>query len=74
MKLRIVCVETEYGRAANIGGPVAVAYKTFDLDAPPELATWLSGAGKWLDRGIRGVEVFSSPDQVEVAPVSAPKQ
>ena len=56
MKLRILCTETDFGLAANVGGPVNVNHKTFDLPCSPELEAWLADVDKWRARTIHGVE------------------
>jgi hypothetical protein len=56
--IRIVCTEVDAGAAANVGGPVHVRMKTFDVDIP-ELEAWLAPVANntYLDRSVAGVEV-----------------
>ena len=59
--MRIICVETESGAAANIGGPVHVSYRTFDiLDGGEAVERWLNEplekGWRYSDRSIIGVE------------------
>jgi hypothetical protein len=60
--IRLICTESESGAACNVGGPVVVTYRTFDLPCPPEVAEWLSGRGAYVERFISGVEVVSPPN------------
>lgn len=32
--IRLICRETDCGAAANVGGPVEVSHKTFEIDIP----------------------------------------
>lgn len=61
--LRIICVQSNYGAAANVGGPVCVTHKTFLVDCP-EVESWLSTPKSenrtYEDRSIVGVEVVAS--------------
>lgn len=58
--LRIIVVETDYGVAANIGGPVQVSRRTFDIPCPADFTAYLTGLSpderKWATRFIEGIE------------------
>lgn len=59
MKLRIICVENDFGEAANVGGPCKVTHKTVDVEpVPDELVAWLKGKTQWRDRWVEAVEVI----------------
>jgi hypothetical protein len=53
--LRIIAEESDIGAAANVGGPVIVRHKTFDVNAP-EVERYLSLKQQWATRQIIGVE------------------
>jgi len=54
--IRIIVVTTDYGDAANVGGPVHVDYRTFEVEAP-EVEQYLnSGPKSYGGRSIVGVE------------------
>jgi hypothetical protein len=53
--LRIVVRESNCGAACNVGGPVDVTWKTFDVDLP-ELEAYLSEAVRFQTREVVGVE------------------
>ncbi len=63
--IRIVIQETDFGNAANIGGPVETRIKTFDVELP-EVEKHLHAAEKakeekrqcWFSRQVIGVEVL----------------
>ena len=38
--IRIVCRDTDVGAAVNVGGPVNLTYKTFDVELPA-VEEWL---------------------------------
>lgn len=72
--MRIICVETESGAAANIGGPVHVSYHTFDvLDGGEAVERWLNEpiekGWRYSDRSIVGVEYerATKPDAAALA-------
>ncbi len=56
--LRIIITTTDCGAAANVGGPVIVRHKTFDVPAP-EVEAFLNAQkkGTYVDSFISGVEV-----------------
>lgn len=56
MSLRIICMDHEFGAAANIGGPTHTAYKTFDVEAPA-IEEWLREQAAYCQRSIVGVEL-----------------
>ena len=74
--IRIICTETDFGDAANIGGPVIVRHKTFDIDAP-EVEEWLRFPAEelkrlraaypsnniWISRFTHGVELIDPPEE-----------
>jgi hypothetical protein len=45
------------GTAINVGGPVHVDHKTFEIHCPPELEFWLMH-GKGREKSIQGVEIM----------------
>ena len=57
--LRIICVQSDCAAAANVGGPVEVSHKTFDIecDAAEE---WLKEVrqASYVNRSVAGVEVL----------------
>ena len=67
MRLRIVCVDVDHGRAANVGGPVMTFPKTFDMDAPEELKRWLDYGRQWHDRFIEHVEILPGTSEEPMA-------
>jgi hypothetical protein len=68
MPLRIIVCDVDSGYACNVGGPVAVNYRTFDIDAP-EVEAFLREPSekKWSysQRTISGVEVLAAKEQKE---------
>jgi len=60
--IRIICADTDYSSAANVGGPVDTRHRTFDIDAP-EVEAFLKGSGKWNSRSFVGIEVVEQPAQ-----------
>lgn len=60
MSLRIIVCDVDSGNACNVGGPVEVKYRTFDIEAPeveafvrePKDFGW-----SYYQRHISGVEV-----------------
>ena len=58
--LRIICCDVNCGAAANVGGPVHTAFKTFDVDAPEVEAFLLEfvGKGGYTERSVTGVEIL----------------
>ena len=56
--LRLVCLSVDCGDAAHVGGPVHQRFKTFDLECPAELVTWLTeNRSSYETRTITGVEL-----------------
>lgn len=58
--LRVICSETNFAEAANVGGPAVVTHKTFDIDIPAALVAWLSEENKWHIRHIVGFELLTT--------------
>lgn len=59
MALRIIVATTDAARAAHVGGPIEVKYKTFDIEAPEVERFLKSGKpNNFWDRTIVGVEVL----------------
>jgi hypothetical protein len=56
--IRIICHEADAGMAANVGGPVRVTHKTFDVELP-ELETWLLEQLAYGHRQVEGVEILA---------------
>lgn len=56
--LRIITRYTDCGAAANVGGPVIEAYRTFDVDLP-ELVAYLTAPrdNQWVTRTVIGAEL-----------------
>ena len=54
--IRIIVQESCFAMAANVGGPVQVKCKTFDVDFP-ELEAFLTSEQKYAERQVLGVEV-----------------
>lgn len=56
--IRIVCIESSYGAAANVGGPVHQYTKTFDISGPDadKCAEWLRSIPSHGERSVVGVE------------------
>lgn len=71
--LRIICVENDYGAAANIGGPVDISHKTFDVECAA-VEEWLqarrlpkgSPGPSYANRSIAGVEVLPPAEATAV--------
>ena len=57
--LRIICVDSDHGAAANIGGPVDTKHKTFEVDCPADLAAFLDDERSYRVRFIEAVEFCS---------------
>jgi hypothetical protein len=59
--IRIVVQEAEAGMAANVGGPVQIKYRTFDVNLP-ELEAYLREPKEqkltYTDRQVSGVELL----------------
>jgi hypothetical protein len=55
--IRLICFEADAGMAANVGGPVRITRKTFDIEAP-EMEAWLREEGSYINRGFEGIEVL----------------
>lgn len=61
--LRVICVSVDAGAAANVGGPVHIDHKTFDVPATPELVKWLEvNPRSYISRSIQGVELITQED------------
>lgn len=65
--LRAIVEDVDAGAAANVGGPVIVAHKTFDLKGIPDLTrleAYLAEAKKWTggfaSRRVIGVELVET--------------
>ena len=57
--LRIIIQTSDYGTAANVGGPVLTKFKTFDVPAPDELVEFMEkNQGKWNYAHIHGAELL----------------
>ena len=56
--LRIIVVESDFGAAANVGGPVQVTRSTFDVPCSGALSDCLKryADDKWVRVWIEGVE------------------
>ena len=54
--IRIIGVSADAGMAANVGGPVHLSHRSFDIEFPA-LEVWLAAAGGYLQRSVQGVEV-----------------
>lgn len=57
--IRLIVTTNDHTLAANIGGPVEITQRTFDVLAPSELVKFLEEgkAAKYSSRWISGVEV-----------------
>lgn len=55
--IRLIVRSTNVGAAANVGGPVDIGFKTFDIEAP-ELESYLSINQAYLSREVIGVELI----------------
>ena len=53
--IRIICSNTDYADAANVGGHVSVTYKTFDVDLPA-VEAWINEQVQWSSRSFIGIE------------------
>jgi hypothetical protein len=61
--IRIVCSIADASMAANVGGPVQVAMKTFDVDLP-ELEQWLTKRDhSYQERTFTGIEVIQPKEK-----------
>lgn len=58
MAIRIIVTTTDAGAAANVGGPVHVTHKTFDVQAPEVEAFMAEEMRSFQYRCIVGVEVI----------------
>jgi hypothetical protein len=63
--IRIIVATTDACRAAHVGGPVEVTYRTFDV-VIPELEAFMAERDGWkkeglLDRTVVGVELIPGP-------------
>ncbi len=59
--LRVIVTNNDFTLAANIGGPVEITHRTFDVLAPKELVEFLDAEIKHCSRWISGVEVCKWP-------------
>lgn len=55
-KIRLLCQSSDAGAAVNVGGPVVLKAKTFDVDVPDAVWMWLVGASTFESRMCIGVE------------------
>lgn len=64
--IRVIVAITDAQRAAHVGGPVEVSYKTFDI-AAPELEAYMSNPkpNTFYERTIVGVEVLPRAEDDE---------
>lgn len=60
--IRLIFVQVNSGEAANVGGPVSVEHKTFDVDLPV-VEKWLGEPAAmndhWTRREFVGIEVLA---------------
>ena len=63
MALRVIVTTTDAEAAANVGGPVHVTHKTFDIEAPEVEAFMAEKMHSYQYRAIVGVEVLQSKGQ-----------
>lgn len=56
--IRVIVTTVNAGAAANVGGPVHVQHKTFDVSAPALEAFMSEKLGSYTERSIAGVEVI----------------
>ena len=58
--IRIIVSEADARMAANVGGPVKVTYKTFDISAPV-IEAWLKASTEtYIERQFVGLEVLDA--------------
>ncbi len=63
--LRIIMVEADASMAANVGGPVQVKYRTFEVELP-ELENLLRDKSNvYLQRSVCGVELIEPKTEQE---------
>jgi hypothetical protein len=64
-RLRIIVRESDIGAAANVGGPVNLQYRTFDIDAH-EVIDYLEFNGvddhRYQSREVLGSHIVEVPD------------
>ena len=64
--IRVIVRSADRGAAANVGGPVDVEYRTFDIEVP-ELESFLHQPKKenwtYTFREVIGVEVAETPKE-----------
>ncbi len=62
--IRIVCIENDFGAAANAGGPAEISHKTFDCECQ-KLEEWLKKAQDltYCNRSIVGCEILEKDEQ-----------
>lgn len=58
MTLRVIVCESDAEAAAHVGGPVHVAYRTFDIEAPELEAFIRAPRGSFMNRQVSGVEIL----------------
>ncbi len=59
--LRIIIETIDYGTAANLGGPVNIIHKTFDVDLP-EVEKYLRLQNdRWSHGRVTGIEIVEAP-------------
>lgn len=61
-KMRLIVRVTDFGAAANIGGPIEETVRTFEMgDLPVEFVKfWEEGNGRYGHAQVMGVEVFDA--------------
>ena len=62
--LRIIVRITDIAAAANIGGPVDITYKTFDVNLA-EIETYIARKHQYSYREVVGVEVIVAREEGE---------
>lgn len=63
--IRIIGVSANCGMAANLGGPVHIAHRIFEVECP-DLEAWLADGAKsdkFEQRSVQGVEVIKSTEE-----------
>lgn len=68
-KIRLIVVTNNVEAAANVGGPVATSYRTFDVEALEVVAFMRQNIGALSTRSIAGAEVLPA---LEGQPQAAP--
>lgn len=60
--LRIIMVEADAGMAVNVGGPVEVSYRTFDVEIPELEKALRDKTNRYRQRSVCGVELLPLPE------------